>query len=111
MEQRKFTPDEIEKIKAVGIESFEGRCACGIHPDKPSFCKAGPFPDSLVPGCSYYFLPDAEGNLQRHGDCNDCGACCALPRKDGSPYGVYSPLGRACVHLLVDGKPIDGNAS
>jgi Fe-S-cluster containining protein len=89
--------EEQEKIKAVGIEFFEGRCSCAIYADRPKMCKDGPIATTRMPYCGYYF--DMNGN--RYGECNRCGRCCALPRKKGNPYGVYDPKGFPCEHLVV----------
>jgi len=98
-----YTPEEIAKIQAVGVEDFAGRCGCNIYEDRPSYCQQGPFFETLMPECSYYFIITDEGP-KRMGECNQCGRCCALPRKDNSPYGVYDPRGGPCENLLMDGK-------
>lgn len=74
------------------------KCKCELHgTDKPSHCRQGPLLGTWVPGCSYSF--DGE---KRIGNCSQCGRCCSIPRKDGDPFGFYSPLGKACKHLKVE---------
>lgn len=94
---KSVTKDEQRRITEVGIEFFEGRCSCGIYKDRPKMCQDGPLPHSRMVNCDYHF--DDFGN--RYGRCSQCGRCCALPRKQGSPYGMYDPNGSRCKYLEV----------
>lgn len=93
-------PDEMEKVRAIGVEFFNGRCSCAIYPDRPKFCKDGPWPNSRMPECGYFFT-EKLGQLVRMGECRLCGKCCSLPRKEGDPFGVYDPRGKPCKNLIV----------
>ena len=98
------TPEEVELMKAVNLPEKKFVCKCAIHETKPSFCREGPLLVSLMPDCGYYFEKGDEDNIIRKGECLNCGRCCVLPRKDGSPYGFYDPLGSRCVNLKVEEK-------
>lgn len=78
-------------------------CWCALHGDdtKPSHCQQGPTPRTRMPDCGYWF-DEVDGDLVRKGECKQCGRCCALPRKNGDPYGFYDPHGKHCKHLIVE---------
>ena len=92
-----FSAEEGKTIKSLPVPSYIGRCSCAIQDKKPTHCRLGPFLDTLVPGCGFYFR-DGE----RKGQCNRCGACCVIPRVEGNPYGVYDAKGKPCRHLIID---------
>jgi len=95
--------EEMAKIRFVNgtHDDRKVKCKCAIHDNKPSFCRQGPLPESLMPGCGYYFVEE-EGKLVRKGKCLFCGRCCALPRHKNSEFGFYDPNGGKCKHLIVE---------
>ncbi len=99
--QYELKPEEVDEIKRLGAEPFKGLCFCARQDRKPSHCQQGPVPASLMPGCGFRFVIK-DGEWQREGECKRCGACCALPRRQGSPYGIYDPRGKACNYLIVE---------
>ena len=99
-----ITPEEMEKIKEVGIEADPPKGYCGINDHKPSFCRQGPLVSTRMPGCGFYFVQDDDGKTERKGSCKNCGRCCAVPRKNGSEYGFFDVRGKPCIHLKVEEK-------
>jgi hypothetical protein len=81
----------------VNGAAFTGKCSCAIYDKRPSFCQQGPLEEHMMPGCGYKFV-----NGVRTGECKRCSLCCVLPRKGGSPFGVFHPLGSRCQFLKVE---------
>jgi len=102
IKDRFYSAEDMIKIaRNGGIINPKGRCSCGIHETKPQFCKMGPIPETLMPGCGFSF-ENENGQLVRKGECKRTGMCCALPRKNGDPWGCYDPAGKVCKHLIVE---------
>ena len=97
-----LTNEEIDKVRQVNEHAKQYVCSCAIHDKKPSFCQQGPMVNTIMPECGYKFEKDDAGEIVRIGACLRCGRCCALPRKDGDPYGFYDVKGTACRHLIVE---------
>ena len=96
---------DVTKINlAGGIIDNKHRCSCAINETKPQFCKMGPIPETLMPGCGYSFEVE-DGILVRKGECKRTGACCSLPRRGGDPYGCFDPAGMRCKHLIIEKNP------
>jgi len=96
-----LTKEEIQtifEVNTIGVP--EKKCRCAIHDKKPSHCQQGPLLTTLMPECGYKFEV-VKGEMVRTGACKMCGRCCALPRKNGSPYGFFDPLGNVCMHLII----------
>ena len=88
---------DIAEFQKGQLMPFKGNCSCKIYNDRPSFCKQGPLPETILPECGFYFK-----NGERRGECLRCGKCCSIPRKNSDPYQLYHPLGSACRHLKVE---------
>lgn len=96
MVRNKMTKKEIQKINEVNDNYVLKKCLCGIHKNKPSFCRKGPTIITRLYECGFCFVDG-----KRYGNCLNCGKCCAIPRKKGDPYGFYDPDGKKCKHLIV----------
>ena len=94
--------DMIIEKNADRLKNGLPKCSCAIEENKPSHCKQGPAFMTRMPDCGFTFIFNASvGGIDKIGECKRCGACCAMPRIDGDPYGMYHPEGKPCKHLIV----------
>ena len=78
---------------------------CRIYKDRPQSCKDYPRPGAYLPRSCSYFFP---GDGTRQGQCNQCGACCSMPRVGAEPDGSYlseDQGGSPCRHLDFEEEP------